>query len=66
MTFHCVFRFLTKKHKEKSLKVDVFSVSFGLKFEDEGAKKFYFLPFLFLANSRPAQPAEIYCYDRVD
>ena len=26
-----------KKHKEKSTKVDVFSVSFGLNFEDEGA-----------------------------
>ena len=37
MTFPCVFRFLTKKHKEKTSKVDVFSVSFGLNFEDEGA-----------------------------
>ena len=53
MTFPCVFRFLTKtstfdgfslcfqvsdkKHKEKTSKVDVFSVSFVLNFEDEGA-----------------------------
>ena len=37
MSFPCVFRFLSsepKKHKEKSSKVDVFSESFRLIFED--------------------------------
>ena len=49
MNFPCVFRFLCrgilgflaqkpKKHKEKSSKVDVFSVFFGLNFKDEGAR----------------------------
>ena len=35
MAFCCVFRFLsseTRKHKEKSLKVDVFSMSFQIEF----------------------------------
>ena len=30
------------KHKEKSSKIDVFSASFGLNFEDEGAIKVMF------------------------
>ena len=40
MTFPCVFRFLSCVFwflsSEKSSKVDVFSMSFGLNFEDEG------------------------------
>ena len=35
--FSLCFQVSDKKHKEESLKVDVFSVSFGLNFEDEGA-----------------------------
>ena len=36
--FSLCFQVSDKKHKEKTSKVDVFSLSFGLNFEDEGAK----------------------------
>ena len=35
--FSLFFYVSDKKHKAKTSKVDVFSVSFGLNFEDEGA-----------------------------
>ena len=35
--FSLCFQVSDKKHKEKTSKVDVFSVSFGLNIEDEGA-----------------------------